>query len=162
MPAKTMSGARAKVAVVDPATGRIRIVGITSSISYAYALDTQEVYILGRYSPAEIEYTAQEAVRGSCTGWRSVKHGPHREFLVPKLQDLLNHEYIEMAVIDRQTEQTDPNAARMAKINFVRPTGFSTTVNARQLQEVTMTFVGLLVSDEEGDHGESPGAVSLP
>ena len=50
----------------------------------------------------------------------------------------------------------------MAKIHSVRPTGYSTTINARQLEEVTVTFRGLLVDDEDTTNAESPGASTLP
>lgn len=159
---KVMSGARAKLAIVDPNTGQAVVVGIFNNVSYGLTYDVQPAYILGRYSPAELDYTAQEPVSITCSGWRVVKQGPHVTARVPKLQDLLTADYLELTVIDRQTEANDPNNARIAKFHSVRPTGYSTTITARQLEEVTVTFVGLLVDDESTTNAEHSSAANLP
>lgn len=156
MPAKTMTGARAQLIVADSTSKEGKVVGIFSNVSWGLALDQQPIYVLGRYSPAETVYTAQEAINVTATGFRAVDAGPHVSAKVPKLQDLMNHEYMELAVFDRQTNQ------RIAKIHSVRPTGYSTSVAARGIQEVTVNFIGLLVDDESTpDNAELPGASTL-
>jgi hypothetical protein len=152
-PPKTMHGARAQL-IVDG-----EVVGIFTSFSYGLQYDTQDVYILGRLSAAEIVYTAQETVNCTASGWRIVNNGPHRAAKVPTLQELLEHEYITLAIFDRQSD--DPNA-RIATIQDVRPTGYSTTINSRQLQEVSVSFKGILVSDESGENAEPQGSSNLP
>lgn len=165
---KVMSGARAKVAIVDPQTDEATVVGIFNQCSYGLTFDQQPVYILGRYSAAEIEYTGQEVVGITCSGWRVVGNGPHNlgkdgaKAGVPNLFDLLTHEYIELTVIDRQTESSDPNKARIAKFRKVRPTGYSTTISAKQLEDITISFVGILVDDENTTNTETPNAANLP
>lgn len=155
---KVFSGARGKLAVVDPATQTATVVGIFTSCSYGLSYDGQPVYVLGSYGPVEWEYTGQEPIGITCTGWRVVGHGPHVDAKVPHLQDLLRHEYLELTLMDRQN-----NDLRVAKFRNVRPTGYSTGVSSRQLSEVTVNFVGLRVDDESGpDNAESPGATQLP
>lgn len=152
-PPKVMHGARAQL-IIDG-----QVVGIFTSFSYGLQYDTQDVYILGRFSAAEIVYTAQETVNCTASGFRIVNAGPHTGAKVPHLADLLNHEYITLAVFDRQS--TDPNK-RIATIQDVRPTGYSTTINARQLEEVSVSFKGILVSDESGTNAEPNGSSNLP
>ena len=151
-----MSGARAKLAVADP-SGNFHVVGIFNNVSWGLTYDVQPAYILGRYSPAELDYTAQEPVSITCSGWRIIGKGPHVSARVPRLQDLLTADYIELTVYDRAS-----NDLPIAKFHSVRPTGFSTTLTARQLEEVTVTFVGLLVDDESTQNAESASATDLP
>jgi len=153
---KTMHGARAQLIIADPNTGTSRVVGIFASVSYGLAYDVQDVVLLGRYSPDEIVYTGAEAVNVTASGFRVIGAGPHKAGGVPELSTLMQHEYLELAIFDRQTNQL------IAKIHSVRPTGYSTTINARQLEEVTITFRGLLVDDEDTTNTESPGASTLP
>lgn len=154
---KVMSGARAKFGIVDPATGQARYIGIFNNVSYGLTYDAQPAYILGRYSPAEIEYTAQEPVNISASGWRVINHGAHAEAKVPKLEELLTHEYLILTIVDRQ----NPNI-NIATFRNVRPTGYSTTISARNLEEVTVTFVGIYVDDESVSNSEHPTALELP
>lgn len=155
MPARTMTGARAQLIVADATTEDGKVVGIFNNISWGLAYDAQPIYVLGRYSPAETVYTAQEAVNVSATGFRAVDAGPHVSAKVPNLADLMNHEYMELAVFDRQSNQ------QICKIHSVRPTGYSTSLAARGVQEVTINFIGLLVDDESTENAELPGASDL-
>lgn len=156
MPAKTMHGARAQVIIADPNTGTSGVVGIFNSISYGLAFDVAEVSLLGRYSPDELVYTGAEAVNVTASGFRVIDAGPHVAGHVPDLASLLQHEYIELAIFDRQTNK------RVAMIHSVRPTGYSTSISARQLEEITVTFRGLLVDDESTVNAELPDSTTLP
>lgn len=155
MPAKVFHGARALFQIMDPLTGP-KILGIFQNVSYALTYDVSPAYVLGRYSAAELGYTAMEPVQVTATGWRVINHGPHADSKVPHLQDLLLHEYIELQVLDRQTNLP------IAKIHSCRPTGYSETITNRQLADITVTFVGLLVDDESGANTESVPAGDLP
>lgn len=149
MPPKVVHGARALVSIMDPTTGVSTIVGIFNNFSYGVTYDVQPAFILGRFSAAELGYTAMEPVQGTATGWRVVNHGPFVEPKLPQLQQLLSNPYIEIQVVDRQT------LATIAQIHSVRASGFSTTIAARQLQEITMTYVGLLFDDESTTNAET-------
>ena len=155
---KVFHGARALFQIVDPNTGQstATTVGIFDNCSYSLTYDVQPAFILGRFSPAELGYTAQEPVNITCSGWRVINHGPHQYGHVPHLQDLLLHQYITMQVVDRQT------GLPIATFNSVRPTGYNTSIQARQLETMTLNFMGLLVDDESGDNTESIVAADLP
>lgn len=158
---KVMNGARAKLGIYDPATGLTRTVGIFNNVSFGLTFDAQPAYILGAYAPAEIDYTSQEPVSITASGWRVIDHGPHVEAGIPRLQDLLTHEYLELAIIDRQREAGGKDG-RITKFRQVRPTGYSTTISARQLEEITCTFMAIRVDDESTTNVEGPGAAFLP
>lgn len=158
---QVMTGARAKLGIYDPSTGLTRVIGLFNNVSWGLSYEAQEAYILGAYAPAEITYTAQNPVNITCSGYRVIEHGPHIEGGLPRLQDLLLHEYIEIVVLDREREMRGLDA-RVAKFHRVRPTGYTTTLNARNQQEMSMTFVGILVDDESTTNIELPNAASLP
>ncbi len=161
-PPKVVHGARAIVQLVDPNTGVGSNVGIFDNCSYSLTYDVQPAFILGRFSAAELGYTAQEPVPITCSGWRVISAGPHQlpgngmMGGVPHLQDLLMNDYISLQVVDRQSGKP------IATFSSVRATGYSTTIQARQLETVTVNFTGLLVDDESGDNTESPPAADLP
>lgn len=158
---KVMSGARAKVGIHDPQTGETRIIGLFHNVSYGVTYEVQPAFILGRYSAAEIDYTSVDVVNISCSGWRVVGAGWHKEGRLPRVQDLLLHEYLELVCIDRQAEALG-TTPRIAKIRNVRPTSGSGGFSARQLSESTHTYVGLLVDDEDTENAEHPTAADLP
>jgi len=155
-PPRVLHGARAVVRIAGAGANAGVPVGIFSSFSYGLSYDVQPVYILGRYSAAELGYTGMEPVRCTATGWRIVKNGPHVSAKMPRLQDLMFHEYIQIDVLDRQTGEV------IAKIRDVRPETYASTITSRQLTELTHTFVGLLVDDESTTNNESAGANDLP
>ncbi len=156
-----MSGARAKLGVFDPSTGKTRYVGIFSNVSYGLSYQAEPVYILGKYAAAEIDYTSQDTVSITCSGWRVIEHGPHVEAALPRLQDLLTSEYIELAISDRQREAQGKDG-RIAKFRQVRPVGYSTQISARGLEEITVNFVAIGVDDESTTNSEHPSAMQLP
>jgi hypothetical protein len=158
---KVMNGARAKMGIYDPATGLTHVVGLFNNVSYNMTYEAQPAYILGRYSPAEIDYTSMDVVSITCSGFRVIEHGPHVEAGVPKLQDLLTSEYIHLAIIDRQREAQGKDG-RISIFKNCRATGYSTSISARSLEEITVTFVGLLVDDESTTNDESPTSTFLP
>jgi len=158
---KVMSGARAKVAMVDPNTGEAKVIGLFSNVSYGVTYEVSPAFILGRYSAAEIDYTSVDVVQITCSGWRVIGHGWHTDGRVPRVQDLLLHEYLEMVIIDRQAEALGQEP-RIAKIRNVRPTSGSGGFAARQLSEATFSYVGLLVDDESVINDEHPTAANLP
>jgi hypothetical protein len=156
-----MSGARAKVGVYDGTTQTTQIIGMFSQISYGVTYDVQPAFFLGSYVAGEIDYTAVDIVQITASGWRVVGHGWHNEARLPRVQDLLFHEYIELVCIDRQQEALG-GEPRIAKIRGVRPTSASGGFAARQLSESTHTYVGLLVDDESVTNSEHPTAAQFP
>jgi hypothetical protein len=156
MAAKTMNGARAKVAIVDPATGQALTVGIWNNFSYSVNHDVQPAFILGRFSAAELVTTGVEPVSITAGGWRVINHGPYADGKLTNVKDLLTQEYLVLTVIDRQTGKN------IATIHGCLPTGFSSGLSSRQLQESTNTYMGLLMDDESTQNTEASSAADLP
>lgn len=156
MAPKVIHGARAQVAIVDPTTGKARVIGIWNQFSYRVDFDVQSVYILGRFTAAELTTTGVEPVVITAQGWRIIDHGPVVEGGMTAIQNLLTQEYIVLKVFDRQSGKA------IATIHGCVPTGFSSGVNAKTLQESTNTYLGLLMDDETVQNNEAASASNLP
>jgi hypothetical protein len=153
-PAKAMHGARALVQIMDNNNGGAAVtVGIFNSINYGLQYDVQPIFVLGRYTGIESVYTGAEPVAVSVSGFRIIDLGPHVAGRVPHLQALLNHEYINLVVQDRQTGKT------ICTIRDCRPTGYSTALSARSVEEITISYLGLMVEDESGENTEGGGVL---
>jgi hypothetical protein len=157
--AKVFTGARAKVYVDDV------LVGVFDSCSYAVNVGAEPIHILGRYSPAEITPTSYEAVTVNCSGFRVIGNGGHVLPKVPKLQDLLQLEYVKLDLLDRQGDTAEgggnsDNRPVMTVENCV-PINYSTGANAKATSRIQVTYLGTHAYDESGDQNEG-GAVELP
>jgi maltoporin len=146
---KILSGARAQLIVNG------KIVGLFTNCSWGVSYDAIPSYILGRFSPAEITYAGQEAIAVQATGFRIIDNGAYVAAALPKLQDLLTHEDISLAVYDRQTNK------QIMLVVGVRPVSYSTDVSARAISSFSCNFLGLRSEDESGSQGEGPGASDL-
>ena len=142
--ANTMHGARA-ILKIDG-----KKVGIFNSASWGMQIDMQPIFILGRFSPAEIVPTGQEAVSVTATGFRIYGRSPHVVAGLSTLQDLLTDPGLtSLTIEDRQ------NGANIMLVEGVRVAGYSTSVNARGVQEITVNFIGTKVSDESVTNTEA-------
>ncbi|CAB4127102.1 hypothetical protein UFOVP75_63 [uncultured Caudovirales phage] len=140
---KVLTGARAIVSIgINGSTPQT--VGVFSSITYSAPLDAQGAWILGRFSAAEIDYTAAELVNITCSGWRVLNHGIHAESQMPTLAELLTKDYLTISVFDRAT------GVEVAKFENCRAVGNNGGFTSKQLSEISITFVGILASDETG------------
>lgn len=155
-PAKTFTGARAQLLKVDPNTGAAVVMGIFNNVSVGMTYTADPIYLLGRYSPDEIVYTAQDAVHVTATGWRVVGADPQTVSGMPALATLMSADYVELAILDRETNE------RIASIHSVRPLAYSMSVANRQTVEITVTFMGLLIDTENVVNAEAPNASTLP
>jgi hypothetical protein len=135
-----------------------KVVGVFTNVSYGLAYDVQPAFVLGRFSPAELTYTAAEPIGITASGWRVIDHGPFTEDggNMPKLQDLLTAEDMTFALYDRQTDKV------VMTVTGVRHAGFNTSVAPKSLEELSYNFVGLRLSDESGNNTEAVGASNLP
>lgn len=160
---KVMSGARAKLNIVDPNTGTTHAVGLFNNVSYHLTYETAPAYVLGRFAAVEVDYTSMDLIPITCSGFRVIDHGPWAECGLPKLQDLLLSEYLTLDVYDRQAAALgDTTAPAVAHFKNVRCTGFQTTISARALEEITVSFVALGMDDESGPNAESADAPAWP
>lgn len=147
---KAMNGARAKVIVNG------KLIGIFTAISYGLSYRAEPTYILGKEEADEINYTSQEVISIRASGWRVIGHGAHSAIGLPKLREILNQPTTIVTLFDRQT------GVNFAKVREVKVTGFSTSITARQQQEITVEMVGIYLEDESGVNGGSTDATSVP
>jgi hypothetical protein len=158
IPGRVVSGARALVQCFD---GQNAItLGIFSQVSYGLTYEYGTAFILGRYSAASIDYTSVDVVQMQCHGYRVVGHGWHQEARLPYISEMLFPQYLTFQIFDRGTKTP------VAKITNVLPTSASGGFTARQLAEMQVTYVGLLVTDESDlnflKNTETAGAANLP
>jgi len=147
---KIMHGARAQVSINN------KPVGIFTNVSYGSTYDVQPAFILGRFSPAELTYTAAEPIGITASGWRVIDQGPYDSSAMPLLQDLLTAEDMTFTIYDRQTKRN------IMIVTGVKHTGFNTSVAQRSLEEMSLNFVGLRLSDENNENNEAQDASELP
>jgi len=100
--------------------------------------------------------SASHRDQAKTTGWRVVNHGPHTDGRMPKVQDIMKHEYMTIVVVDRLTFQA------VATIKSVRPTSYNTGFAARQLSQMSMSYMGILADTEDADNSEPADSTSLP
>lgn len=154
MPAKVMSGARAKLGFYDG--NQVNYVGIFADVSYGVTYIVEPAFILGSYPAVELDYTAMDVVHISATGFRVVGHGWFKDAQFPSLSELMFYEYLTLSILDRQTNE------QVAVIAGVRPASATGGFAAKMLSTSTHTYVGLLVSDESEPNNVDKGAMALP
>jgi hypothetical protein len=147
---KVMNGARAKVYVGG------NLIGIFTAVSYGLSYRTEPTFVLGREEADEINYTSQDVVSIRASGWRVIGHGAHADLGLPKLKNILNQPTTVVTLHDRQT-----NVA-FAKVREVKVTGMSTSITARQQQEITVQMEGIYLDDESGPNGGAVDASAVP
>lgn len=145
-----MNGARAIVKVAGA------VVGVFDSCQYGGNLGAEPVHTLGRYSASEIAITSYEAIQVSCSGFRIIDQGVHVLPAVPKLQDLLLLESVQIEIEDRQT------GSLITKVADCKPTSWGEAQQAKGTTRFNVTYLGTILSDESGDQTESGGATDLP
>lgn len=136
--AKTLTGARAKIMIGD------KVVGLINNCNWSMRQGKEPVFILGRFSPAEIVPTTQEAVSLDMTGLRLVDAGPYAVANATLLKNLLEEEDFVVTVIDRQTNKA------IFRARGCRLTGWSSGVGARGISDVRMSVIGMVGEDEFG------------
>lgn len=161
MAQKVTSGHRIKLAMLDPQTGRSKVVGIFNDVTLGVGLGATPVYILGRSSPAAIQFTHSEPITFRARAWRVIDAGPYVDGGVPKLQDLLSNPTTTATLMDRQLE-ADGRDATIGEVTGLVITGFDQTVSIRNLVEYTVSGMGILFRDESAKNAEGPGATDLP
>lgn len=151
---RSFNGARAVVSAIT-ADGP-RTIGVFMSFSYSVAYDVQAVEILGRYTAAELVYTGAMPITANASGYRVIDDGAHVNPSVPRVQDLLDHDDIELEVRDRATGRV------VARIRNVRPSGYDVNTAARQLSTMSTSYIGILIDEDEVESSEPTGAIPPP
>lgn len=155
-----ISGARCKLGFID-GNGNANYVGIFSQVSLGLTYGVQPAYVLGRYGPASLEFTDQSPVQVNVSGWRVFGHGPHADGKIPLLKDLITFPSLVMVVVDRLHLDRP-----LHTISEIKPTGYTTTLSARDLESVQHSYLGIYVEDEtsfaNGGNVERADASRLP
>lgn len=139
---KVVSGARAKVYITRAGETTPKLYGFFNNISYQVAYDVQPVFTLGRYSAADVNYTAMELVSVRASGFRVYDNDPNT--IAPTVNELLAQTSgMELQIFDRQN-----TGAPLAKVTGLLCTGYDTGVTARGMTEVSFSFVGRTVEQE--------------
>lgn len=136
--AQILTGARAKVLING------NLVGLFSTCSWSIRQEKVPVWILGRYSPAEIVPTTQEAVTLDLRGYRVVDAGPYKVANATLLKNLLDEEDFSVAILDRQTGKTIFTAVGC------RVAGWSSGVANRGVSDISINVIGMRGEDEYG------------
>lgn len=148
---KVFNGARAIVNFTD-GSGKSTPIGVFTSFDYSVGYDATPIFILGRLTAAEIEYTGVSPVSITASGWRAIDNGPTVAGKLPKIQDMLTSDYLTFTVIDRLD-----SSKTVCRITKVRATGYNTGLSAKGLQSMTLHYLGVFASlDDDGGQDAEP------
>lgn len=147
---KQVHGARAIVSIEG------RVVGIWNDISVDWNYDVRSSYILGRFSAAGLTTVGVEPCNIRASGFLVVNHGFFKEGRITNLQDLLGQEYIQLTVLDRESD------VPLLLITGCLPTGMSVNLPAKDLATGTNTYIGLLCHEYGNTQAEPTGSTQLP
>jgi hypothetical protein len=136
--AKVLTGARAKVLING------NLVGLFSNCSWSLRQGKEALYVLGRYSPAEITPTDQAPVQITLTGYRVVNAGPYAVAKATLLKNLLTEDDFSVAILDRQTGEL------IFQADGCRVMGWSGGVAQRGVSDLRLDIIGLIGEDEYG------------
>ena len=136
--AKILTGARAKVLING------QVVGLFSNCTWSLNQDKIPNFILGRFSPAEITPTSQEAVNINLRGYRVVDSGPYKVANATMLKNLLTEDDFSVVILDRQSGKAIFTAAGC------RVLGWSSGVAAKGVSDIELRILGLRAEDEYG------------
>lgn len=143
--AQTLTGARAKIYING------KLIGLATDCNWSMKLGMEPVHSLGRYEPQEIVPTSQEAIDVSVNGMRVFNFGPHKGFdgtansaiMVPVLKDLIQYKDIIISIFDRANPKVE-----IMRVSNARCTGYSSSVSAKGMMNLSMNFVGIRLVDE--------------
>jgi hypothetical protein len=150
-----MHGARAKI-YINTESGVPQLVAIAASCDWSVSLDVTPIFILGRFSAADLISTGMEPVSVDISGIKVVNFDVYNSMGFTKLQDLLTQQYISLSCIDRQTGET------IANISYMLPTGWSNGVATKSPSSIRASYMGILIDTETAQQEEASDAVSLP
>lgn len=136
--AKILTGARAKVMINS------NLVGLFNNCTWQIRQGKEPAFILGRFNPAEITPTTQEAVAITLTGYRVVDAGPYKVANATLLKNLLEEEDFNIDIIDRQTGKVIFRAVGC------RVQGWSSGVASRSVSDIRIDVIGIKGEDEFG------------
>lgn len=153
---KVITGGRAVVSI-DAGDGPV-VIGIFDSCSVSESISSEDIHLLGRYSPDEITLVSYNAVNVQCTGFRVYGFGVKALGKFPTLNALLGLGPVTISIGDRE----NPTGASMATIINCLPDTNSNSFQSRATSKISITYKGTMMVDESAPNDSEAGAVSLP
>lgn len=153
---KVLTGGRSVVSI-DGGNGPV-VIGIFDSCTISESITSEDIHLLGRYSPDEITLVSYNAVTVQCSGFRVYGFGVKALGKFPTLNSLLGLGPVTITVADRE----NPTGAAMATIIGCLPDTNSNQFQSRATSKINITYKGLAVTDESDPSDAESGAVSLP
>jgi hypothetical protein len=153
---KVITGGRSVVSI-DGGNGP-QVIGIFDSCSISESISSEDIHLLGRYSPDEITLVSYNAVNVQCSGFRVYGFGVKALGQFPTLNQLLGLGPVTITVADRE----NPAGAPMATIIGCLPDTNSNNFQSRATSKINITYKGLALTDESAPNDSESGAVSLP
>lgn len=153
---KVITGGRSVVSIQGP-DGTINVIGIFDSCQISESISSEDIHLLGRYSPDEITLVSYNAVTVACTGFRVYGYGVKALGQFPTLNQLLGLGPVVITVGDRE----NPGAALATVIGCLPDTN-SNSFTSRATSKINITYKGIALTDESAPNDSESGAVSLP
>jgi hypothetical protein len=154
-------GARAVVKINDQ-DGKPQTVGVFNSVSYSIGITVIPIEVLGSLLPVELCQTGQDAVQLTCSGFRAIGAGPYANGKAPTVSDLLRYDGVTLQIFDRQNANT---VAEITETMFVvenaKCTGWRTTVNAKAVADLELSYMGIVGYDETGTKAMQTDATAV-
>ena len=154
---KVITGGRTVVSITGPSGGPVPI-GIFDSISTTEAITSEDIHILGRYSPAELSLTGYNAVQVTCSGFRVYGYGVKALGQFPTMAQLLGLGSVTLTVSDRE----NPKGPALATIINCLPDTNSNNYTSRATSKISITYKGQFMVDESAPNDSEIGAADLP
>jgi hypothetical protein len=155
-PSRVITGGRSVVSIAGP-DGKPTVIGIFDSCSISESISSEDIHILGRFSPDEITLVSYNAVNVQCSGFRVYGFGVKFLGQFPTLNQLLNLGPVTITVADRGTNTGIP----MATVIGCLPDTNSNNFQSRATSKINITYKGLSVSDESSVGDGEAGATSI-
>jgi len=153
---KVITGGRTVVSIIGPTGGPV-VIGIFDSCTVSESISSEDIHLLGRYSPDEITLVSYNAVNVQCSGFRVYGYGVKALGQFPTLNQLLGLGPVVLSGSDRENP-----AIPMFTVIGCLPDTNSNSFTSRATSKINITYKGIMVSDESAPNDAESGAVSLP
>lgn len=154
---RVITGGRSVVSITG-SSGSPVVIGIFDSCTVSESISSEDIHILGRFSPSEITLTSYNAVTVQCSGFRVYGYGVKALGQFPTLNQLLGLGPVTITVGDRE----NPTGAGMATIVNCLPDTNSNSFQSRATSKINISYKGTYMTDESAPHDSEAGATDLP
>lgn len=152
---KVITGGRSVVSI-DKGNGPV-VIGIFDSCTVSESISSEDIHILGRFSPSEITLVSSNVVNVQCSGFRVYGFGTKILGAYPLLNDLLGLGPVTISIADRENP-----AIPMMTIVSCLPDTTSNSFQSRATSKINITYKGTMAVDESAPNDAEAGATDLP